>query len=496
MKQAKVWTAVLVLLVIAAGIHLRSFQLDGKGMWSDELFSASIAMHRDLAGADQVKRFRRIHWQNIEDNDTFWTAKAADQSPPLFDFLTKASTALFGPSAIAMRLPSLVASVLTLVYLGYLALRASDRREVDTYLAALVLFAFSSAMIEFAQEARNYSLGLALVTVLITMLFRRLRTGLLTAPLPGWIEILVLVLACHTHYNLMAFCGALLLLYMFAAYRQRDWRGARRLLVVPLACLPWLILSAHTVLLTARGGVGWAAKMDMGRAVSLSLYANYQLLGKPFLVGALVLAGALIGRALLAAKGRRPPVTDIVVLLLLWLVYLLIAAKIASSATMFQPRYLLFGLPPLLFAIAIAIARVVPWRAGVLAVSALLAATQVPLIRHYFSVPKEGYREAAHWLLQRVDDQALVVATWWPNRHYYRYYLDQSDKRAQFAALSFAEESGGLCARFTNASSVAIIAHAGHRALVDALIASCGASFSRTEAVFKDVFAQHWTRTP
>ena len=486
---------VLVLALLSIGTALRCYQLDGKGLWSDELFSANVAVYRDAVGGDQIERFRRTHWMRLEDSDTFWTAKAAEHSPPLFDVLAKISTQLLGPTEAAMRMPSLIASALLLVFFSFLALSARDERQANAYLLLLMLFTFCAAAIEYAQEARAYSLGLLFSAVLCTLLFKRLNDGLEQSELPRWPEIVVFILACHTHYNLLAFCGVLLLLYLYLAFRRGDRRAALRLLVVPLACIPWVALSAHSILLTARGGEGWAGRMGLASAVVESLKANQALLGRNFLLLALLLALAFLVTRLTRAERsawlRRN--LDLAVLLALGAAYLLIAAKVASSASILHPRYLLFGLPVTMLLVAAITTRVFTWRPAVLTVGIFLAATQFPLIQSYFASPKEGYREAAQWLLGRVDPDAVVVTTWWPNRGYYRYYLERGgDKRLQLVSISFPEQAAQICERISGAKSVGIVAHGTHGALVEALVEKCGARFVRAERSFNGILAQQW----
>ena len=485
----------LVLSLLSIGTALRCYQLDSKGLWSDELFSANVAVYRDAIGSDQIKRFRKAHWMQLEEADTFWTAKAAEHSPPLFDVLAKMSTTLLGPTEAAMRMPSLIASVLLLIFFGFLALSARHEREANAYLLLLMLFTFCAAAIEYAQEARAYSLGLLFSAVLCTLLFKRLNDGLEQSELPRWPEIVVFILACHTHYNLLAFCGVLLLVYLYLAFRRGDRRAALRLLVVPLACIPWVALSAHTVLLTARGGEGWAGKMDLGSAVVQSLKANQALLGRNFVLLALVLALAFLVTRLVRGE-RSSPLRrnlDLAVLLALGAAYLLIAAKVAASAGILHPRYLLFGLPVTMLLVAAITTRISTWRPAVLTVGVVLAATQLPLIHSYFASPKEGYREAAQWLLARLDPDAVIVTTWWPNRDYYRFYLERGgDKRLQLVSISLPEQAAQVCERISEAKSVGIFAHGTHGSLVEALVRQCGARFVRSEGSFHGILAQQW----
>lgn len=485
----------LVLALIGIGAAVRGYHLDGKGLWTDELYSANLVLHRDATGFDQISRFRRANWLEIEDSDTFWTVKAAGRLPPLFELLAKLSTRWLGPTEFALRMPSLIASVLLLGFLGWLALTAREPPESDLYLLLLALFTFSAAAIEFAQEARSYSLGLLFSTLLCVRLFRRLGAGPSQSDLPAWPEIVIFVLACHTHTLLLAFSGLLIVLYFFLAFRRRDWAAACRLSIVPLSCIPWLALSAHGARLAAQGDAGWRRKAGLGTAVWDALRAHDKQLGKHFLLIALALALAFLATRTLAAarsRGFRGNL-DLIVLLSIVIAQILIVSKIAAMTRMFQPRHVLFGLPAVMLLVAATAVKLIPWRSVLVGVGALLAATQLPLVQSYFERPKEGYREATRWVLEGIDAQGIVVTAGRADRDYYRFYLEQGDERLPSVSLASVDEAPPLCERLAAATTVGVLGHRRHRSLVDALVASCGARFVRNHQEFHRIFAQRWT---
>src|SRR5450756_841151 len=88
------WSGVLLGLLVAVGAGLRFHHLDQRSLWGDELGTLSIAQFYPLLPAAGQPLYRRIQVRQIGDGDTFLTAKAAEQSPPLNDLLEKATVNL------------------------------------------------------------------------------------------------------------------------------------------------------------------------------------------------------------------------------------------------------------------------------------------------------------------------------------------------------------------------------------------------------------------
>ena len=105
---------IIFIVLSIIGIILRIYHLDHWPLWSDELFSASVAKYFHLLPQVNNLFFRETDGFHLQDSDTFWTAKALDLSPPLFELLVKFSMTIFGSSEISIRLPSLLACFLCL----------------------------------------------------------------------------------------------------------------------------------------------------------------------------------------------------------------------------------------------------------------------------------------------------------------------------------------------------------------------------------------------
>jgi hypothetical protein len=137
------WLAVAVLLcTIWLGTALRLHALDSQSLWLDELFTWRDASHSDV---------REVVAATVRD---VW--------PPGFNILMHWSVRAFGDSEFALRFPAALAGILCIPAIYALGRRLYTTREG---LVAAGLMAVLRVAIEYAQEARAYSLLILLAIV-------------------------------------------------------------------------------------------------------------------------------------------------------------------------------------------------------------------------------------------------------------------------------------------------------------------------------------------
>lgn len=487
------WALVLLAIVLLAAVELRFYQLERKSLWSDELYTAVNALYRDVSLGQQVERFRRTTMNGVIDSDTFWTVKASDQSPPLFDLIAKGSVKLFEPIERGVRLPSVVFSVVLLLFLAWSAARAREAVQARVFLVVMILTAFSATAIEYAQEGRPYSLGLLIAGILSAHFYTRLQQGLMIAPLPRWPEIVAFIVGCYTHYNLIVFSAPLLALYGAIALARRDRRSLLALALVPLAFLPWAYLAKHAILYTATGGVAWYPEVTRLQAVVDSLEVQSTVLGKGFSWLAIVLLVSLLGLWLFGRRNAAAgAVRTVAWLICAAMLYVLLISQLSVSIGMFDGRYFVFSIPLFLFAVSVAIVELSRSHRLALMTVPLLVLTQVPAVRANQLKPKEPYREAVRWLESRVDKGGLVLTTW--NKNYYRVYFEGSNKAPEFLNFTQATEVATVCRQVEPLSGFVVVAFNTHESLLKSLMAGCGSRYEITEQYFGPLIAQHWTR--
>ncbi|HRT39897.1 MAG TPA: glycosyltransferase family 39 protein [Candidatus Woesebacteria bacterium] len=136
-------------LILASSAVIKSIGLN-QSLWLDEAITANTVHHYTLANI--LKQF-----------------SVTDFHPPLYYFFLKVWTNIFGYSEIALRLPSVIFSLIT-VYVVFLIIRKiwpDQSRASRAALWGAALIAFHPLLIYYAQEARMYSLVVMLIALAI-----------------------------------------------------------------------------------------------------------------------------------------------------------------------------------------------------------------------------------------------------------------------------------------------------------------------------------------
>lgn len=144
--NAKKYISEMPVFFIAAGVLVRVFQyIHNRSLWLDEAMLARNIISRDFIGLLTPLDFNQ-------------------GAPVLFLWLIKSSSVFFGTNEHALRLFPLLASIAG-IFLFYLI--AKSFLEERFALAALFLFAFSTRLIYYAQELKQYSFDVTIVLALL-----------------------------------------------------------------------------------------------------------------------------------------------------------------------------------------------------------------------------------------------------------------------------------------------------------------------------------------
>ena len=262
----------LVALIVAVSAGLRFWELGRQGLWFDELFSANA-----------VAFGPRIAIQ----------ITAQDTNPPLYYVLQSLLVPVLGRSEWAMRVLPAISGVFATLAMYFAGRTLFDRR---TGAWAAAMFAVSTIALQYAQEARMYSL-LMLFGALVLWAFGAL------VERPTWVRAVMLgvLVAClaYTHvYGYMAAPMLLVPVLLLPNTRRRIWRYiVASYAVAGLLFLPWALAIPGQIELVrsqAANGAWWMSPPD---SIIGTLLKN---------LGALspdqrVLPGLLFGLLLLAA---------------------------------------------------------------------------------------------------------------------------------------------------------------------------------------------------
>jgi len=333
-NRALWWWAMLVLCLLA--FALRVYSLGAQSLWYDEGVTAYLST---LPLADL----------------TAWTAD--DIQPPFYYYVMWLWVRLVGSSEFALRFPSVVAGVLTVPVLGYLARRLTGSRLAGG--AAALLAAISPLYLWYAQEARNYTL----VTLLCLWGSAELWAHLVDesdGPWRRWLPYLGLMIAAiYTHYFaffILLFHGFFVLLWGVAHRGRGRWGQALgAILAVGLAYTPWIPSLIHRW----HADVSyWAGSLKVGEAarkVVISFLGGETIL-EPVAMRLLVPYLVVLVLALLVwawAAARRPERWWGLAFCALYAVTPVVAILgLAYQVPKFNPRYAMLASPGVLLLLA------------------------------------------------------------------------------------------------------------------------------------------------
>lgn len=488
----------LLLFCLLLGGFLRFHQLDRKSLWADELFTLSMAIHHPLWPDPGTPFFERKSIFELKDGDSFLTAKAAEQSPPLNDLAEKLSASLLGPGELGARLPAAVSALLLLVWYAVWALRHPDTHVRRVLGWATFLLTFSPMLVLYAKDGRAYSMGVSLVGMAGLLWMLRWYRGAREWQAPSWPECVLWVLAFYSHYNAAIFPVLLLSLDAWQATRRVNGRAWGRLLSVGALCAVWVWLNMHTIFFTSAGGVAWQGN-SRGFSIGPIVEGGLIVVERNWLALVLLIAAGLMlwgwYRRTLALSLRR--YWQLLFLLLICVVYMLIAGLIVSRAGMTHPRYYIFMAPFAFVAMALVLGQLQS-RFLQSAIVVLLVLAAVPALEFGRKLKNEDFRGISRLALQGFGEQSVILYPWEPNERIYRIYLEQmagAQIRGKMIGISSKADAPLICNRLKPYAHVAVVAHDAGRDLIDEVYHNCQHQWPLRENLqLHNTYAEHWRK--
>jgi len=414
--------ALLALVVIAAWLRFSS--LGAQSLWNDEAVSWQQA---------------RLDWPGLI------AATAADNYPPLQNFLIHLSIRAFGETEFALRLPSALLGVAAVPLLYWTGAPLVGRAGA---LLAAALLCLSSFHLWYSQEARMYAL-LCFASIAFAGSLTRF------ARQPGWswgtASVVAGTVLLYSHPYGPLNWAALVLPVAVVAWRTGGHRRAVCIVLVQspaiLAFLPWALILAGRARVVATEGF-WIPQLS---PATLLGYFELLLNGRGMLA-MLGLAVVLLllpdiapaQRRVLAMTGDGPPdrprAGDLAVVAIWGLLPALLGtiASLLVEPVLF-PRYLIGSLPALLLLVGAGLARLPRGLAGGLGMAGLLGAALVGLI-HLGLGERDDFRDVALALEHQLRPGDCVAMS--PQgKTVFAYYSPQgfacSDAESDPAKLSF-----------------------------------------------------------
>jgi uncharacterized membrane protein len=419
-SQAR-FLGLILLLILALGAVLRIVNLGADSIWLDEAYSI---------------QFARLPLSQLIDE----TAQS-DVHPPLYYLLLHYWIKLFNDSEAGARMLSALFGLLSILMLYALAALLFDRA---TGLLSALLLSLSLFHIEFAQEARMYTL-LAFLSVCSFYFFIKLFTTERLAPtLTGYV--ITTSLLMHTHvYGFFIIIAENLFFFTFYFSRRagfgqllKRWLLLQAALVVLF--LPWLSIMIGQFERVQHGF--WIPRPTLNfLRLTWTLYSGSMLLS--FIFIPLIALGLLPERltqsndnaeehlSLSTPTQRKTPFSEREkkLLLLFWFLSPIIIPFVLSQvlSSIYLPKYTIAASMAFLVLAARGIMRVRVERVRVVLVFVLLGLSFVN-VRAYWSAPhKDFWRESATYFERTAQGGDLVLFHQESGHVPFRYYSKRTD---------------------------------------------------------------------
>ncbi len=278
-----------------------------------------------------------VHEASLSFGGMIRDLRTTDVHPPLYFSILWVTIRAFGTSQLAVRVPSIVAGVLTIPALYALGKEAYGRR---TGTVAAVVAVVAPILVWYSQEARMYSMLALFGLVAMWAQVRILKRGPQDAGRMVWVVYTAATIAmCWTQYfGLLQLAVQQLAFAWMAVVRVRRGQPVRRFVVAWLVSLavtmvalaPLLAFAYHQFLVNQNAGKGFGAPSQVSCSTrvcgsGIGVYAvlanviwaviGYQPTSTMLVLGALWPLGMLLALALLGRRSQ--PVTALLVVAVL-----------------------------------------------------------------------------------------------------------------------------------------------------------------------------------
>ncbi len=229
-KRLRICVLLALLSVLLLSFGLRLYRLGEPSLWLDEALTASKVSGPLPAMISRIA--------------------ADEENPPLYFLLLYGWTGLFGRAEFSLRFPSLVFSLLSVIPVFLLA-RAMFSGKAAFF--AALLTGVSPYAVNYAQEARMYSLVWFLCALSFFLFYRFIRDG-------GGLRlagvVLVNLLAIYVSYSSAIFILSQVAISLFLRSRTVWKRFLPAQALILLLFLPWLV-AADFRIIVASASAGW-----------------------------------------------------------------------------------------------------------------------------------------------------------------------------------------------------------------------------------------------
>lgn len=376
----------------------------GRSLWFDELF----ALHAASRPVFELVAFIRDH----------------DAHPPLFYFLLRVWTGLWGTSEMALRAPSGLSAIATVAVVAGLAQR---RLGGEAAVLAVGALATSPLFLQASTEATRYTF----LTLLYVLAAREVLRGSAHGAKGGWKLSVWVCLLLYTHYLGVVLVGSLVVFSLWEGGPAGFRRVARACGMGVLGWSPWFPVLWHH-LAEGRFDPPWRPALPAtlplqvlhvvgfgGRVFGTASYFSTSGAGWWTEVALAVPVLVLLGIALWAVGTRSTSLARMAICCAGVPTLVLLGVSVWKGSMVAYPRYFVFTLPFLALAVGSLASPGVPGAARAVAgiCGALVLALAVGSLAAWAANPTAGAgdrRQLARELRARLQqgDAVLVYPRW------------------------------------------------------------------------------------
>jgi uncharacterized membrane protein len=409
MLQTTRKTLVILILILIAGGFLRFYGLGRDSLENDELAS-----------------WRESRGENI--TSIVQNRSSSEVTPPLYYILLSGVIMVVGDSGNALRFPSALSGVLSILLMFLLGRNLYSEKEG---LLAASLTAVLWCPIFFSQEARVYSL-LFFFTLLSSFFWingiRSYYLGRNPSLLRIFLYLLTASICTHLHYF-----GLYLILLQGLFSLLIFWNRSRQLisivilyLLLGVAYLPEISM----VLRDTQKSISWIKPPGL---LNIGGYARFLFNSTWLLIPVtglfLFLFSRMFKKIIRAEKFILDPLTPDLILTL-WLVIPFGGAFLISHifAPVFTYRNLIISLPPAYLLLSRAMTQLplrTPLKTGVILSLFVFFIGDLFIVRGFYSKPQKAqFREAVQYVLQHdsLYNNSMIIGQAW-HEEYFNYYF-------------------------------------------------------------------------
>ncbi len=389
--SAAIWNAerlkVMMWLAVAIGVTGRICTFSGEPLWFDETFTGVIATQSNFASF--------FEWISYEIGG------------PVYYSLLWFWQSLAGDSNNALRFPSLIFSLLSLV----IAVRATELSD-RTRLVYVALTALTASSYLQANEARSYAL-LALLCGLQLLAFIRLLRRPTTPNAIVWVSISTTAILTHYHAGFISLIQGLIYLGYCKRTALKTWPAI--LCLTP--AIVWLEIQYNCLSSYAAPGNNWYSLLNIEQVPLIVPIA----LGFGWLAYLISAIAIYFGIGWFARRSTKAPLEKDYAPVLAALSGVLAVLAITALAMIlpsFSPRYLFPSGPAVLLGAALALAHLgqVSTKAllyALMVLAAFSASFWVQLMTLTGDRNPLAFERASAWIMANGDPQRVVY--YWDN---------------------------------------------------------------------------------